>query len=354
MCGGGGTRLWPRSRAATPKQYLRLLDEKTLFQMTAERFLAAPADMDIAPPLGICGAGQGDIVADEFRQAGLPDFSVIEEPEKRNTAAVAAVAAVHVSAGGSPEDRLLLLPADHYMADVGAFWSAVRRGLPGVGLGNLVTLGIAPTRPHTGYGYIQAGEALGEDLYQIRRFVEKPDEPTARNYLAEGGYFWNAGIFLFAAGDMLDAFERHAPDILAAARDAVALGHRDGTRVQLDAAAFARSPSAPVDTAIMEKASNLAVVAPVDAGWTDLGSWAAVADVKAAGQVEARENPRIVCIDSQGCFIDAGDQAVAVVGLDNLVVVSSGDAILIMPKDRAEDVKQVVEAFRQKGRSDLL
>lgn len=352
MCGGGGSRLWPKSRASTPKQYLNVIGDKSLLQATAERFGAAGGDIEVAAPIIICGKGQTPIASAQLEAAGSPALCIIEEPLKRNTAAVAAVAASHIAAIDAADSILLLLPADHHMADVAGFWSGVRSGLPAAKDGYLVTLGIDPEgRPETGYGYIKRGAEIGADAYRVDKFVEKPDLQTAQAYLEEGGFYWNAGIFLFQASAMKAAFENLAPDILAASGNALARAETTGITLHLDADAFAQSPSAPVDIAIMEKADKVAVVAPVNAGWSDVGSWAAIAEMEA----DSTPDPaKVINIGSQGCLVQSDGPVVATVGVSDLIVIATGDAVLVIPKDRAEEVKAIVNELEARNLKNVL
>lgn len=352
MCGGGGSRLWPKSRGSMPKQYLNVIGEKTLLQSTAERFGQAGEQADVAPPIIICGKGQGDIASAQLEAAGFPPLCIIEEPLKRNTAAVAAVAASYVAQIEREDATLLLLPADHHMGDVEGFWRGVGGGLAAAEDGYLVTLGIDPGgRPETGYGYIKQGAQIGDTAYKVDKFVEKPDLATAQSYLAEGGFYWNAGIFLFQARTMIAAFETHAPQILAASKAALAQADKTGMTLALGVEAFASSPSEPVDTAIMERAEKVAVVAPVEAGWSDVGSWAAIADMEAEAVPDAT---RVISIDSEGCLVQSDGPVVATVGVKDLIVVATGDAVLVIPRDQAEKVKAIVGELEARNLKNVL
>ena len=351
MCGGGGTRLWPLSRTARPKQYLDILGDQSLLEATARRLLAAPAELGVTNPVVICGAGQADEVKKHLGRIGLEASVILEEPMKRNTAAVAAAACAHICQTYDDADQIILLPADHYVVDVDGFWAAVQSGQNAANAGHLVTLGIDAVSPHTGYGYIKASDPISETVFAVDQFVEKPDRAKAEGFLAEGGYYWNAGIFLNRAGTLRDAFKVHAPDILSAMEHALQAGVRSGNVLQLDAAAFEKSPSAPVDTAIMEKADGVAVVAPVRIGWSDVGSWGAVAELADTMQAGTVDH---IALDSENCFMLSDGPKIAALGVKDLVIIASKDTILVIPRDRAEEVKRVVDALRASGEDRLL
>ena len=353
MCGGAGSRLWPRSRAASPKQFLSLISGNTMLAETASRLGRADIDAAIAPPVIICGDGQETLVLRDLASAGSAASRIVIEPFGRNTAAVTAVAALE--AGAQDADALvLLLPADHHIADVTGFWRGVGAGLDAAREGYLVTLGIEAAGPDTGYGYIRRGEALSPGVFKVQAFKEKPDVETAAAYLATGEYDWNAGIFLFRADAMIRAFEAHAPAILAQCREALGAASLTGIVTRLDAAAFEACPSEPVDIAIMEKASRVAVVAPVTAGWNDVGSWDAIADLKFAGDGSGITAPNVLALNCNNCLIESDGPLVAAIGLEDLVIVATADAILITRRGATQDVKTIVNTLKANGRKDLL
>ena len=351
MCGGGGTRLWPLSRTARPKQYLDILGDQSLLEATARRLLAAPEALGVTNPVVICGAGQADEVKSHLGRIGLEASVVLEEPMKRNTAAVAAAAAAHICQTYDASDQIVLLPADHYVVDVDGFWEAVQSGQSAADSGHLVTLGIDAVSPHTGYGYIKASHQISESVFAVDQFVEKPDRAKAEGFLSEGGYYWNAGIFLSRAGTLREAFKKHAPNILTAMEEALKLGARSGNVLALDVAAFEKSPSAPVDTAIMEKADAVAVVAPVRIGWSDVGSWGAVADLADVLQSDKLSH---ISLDTDNCFLLSDGPKIAALGVKDLVVIASKDSVLVIPRDRGEEVKRVVDELRAVGEDQLL
>lgn len=355
MCGGAGTRMWPLSNAAHPKQYLALLSERTLLQETAARLTAGPDELDIAPPALICGAGQEALAAGQVEALGTTPLAVLVEPVGRNTAAVAATAAAYIGAI-DPAGLVLLLPADHYMAEPEGFWRGVSAGLAAAEAGELVTLGIEPDHPATGYGYIQAGAPIGPSVYEIARFKEKPQRAEAEAYLAEGGFYWNAGIFLFRADAMVREFEALAPDILTACRVALSGARRDGDAVYLEAGAFEDCRKAPVDVEIMERTARAAVVAPVRAGWNDIGSWAALAELKAAlaGETGAIGEGDVLTLDCENALVRSDGPFVAAIGLKDIIVIADGQSVLVVHKEAAQDVKSVIKHLRRAGREDLL
>lgn len=348
MCGGAGTRLWPLSRKATPKQYLSLVEERTLLQATAARLGESCVDISVASPVIICGAGQESIVAEQLAAISKSPSAIILEPEPRNTAAVAAVAARH-ALNADPDAVVLLLAADHHISMPDVFWSAVETGCAPAMAGDIVTFGIHPEGPETGYGYIRAGEDRGDGVHAIDAFVEKPDAKTAQAYLDAGGYTWNSGNFLFRADAMVAEFEAHAPEILAAATQALDTARRDKGAVHLDTSAFAAAPSEPVDTAIMEKTQRAVVVSLVGSGWNDIGSWSALADL-----VEDPARGDVIAMDCSDTMIRSDGPLVAAVGLEGFVVIATGDSVLILPKERSQDVKKIVANLKKDGRAGLL
>lgn len=355
MCGGAGSRLWPKSRRAQPKQFLPLIDDTSLLEATIQRLDSAPGDITVSSPTIICGAGQDGLAGEQLERCGHRGSPVIIEPFGRNTAAVAAIASLH-ALSADPEALVLLLPADHYVKDPEGFWSGVSAGLEAAAEGYLVTLGIEPTGPETGYGYIHKGEPMGPSVFKVQNFKEKPDSATAETYVSTGEYFWNAGIFLFRADAMIAAFEAHAPDILSASQAALEQASRDGARHLLDPVAFEACPSEPVDIAIMEKSNKVAIVAPVRAGWSDVGSWSVIAELKAA----SCDNPAgatsgdVMVVDCENCLIESDGPTVAAIGLKDMIVIVDGGSVLIVPKSRTQDVKKIVNQLKIDGREEKL
>lgn len=338
LSGGSGTRLWPMSRPERPKQLLALTADETMLQLTARR----TAGERYAAPIVVANARHADVIDEQLAAADCAPQRLILEPVARNTAPAIALAALAVADGASP---LLVMPSDHVIADIDAFHAAIVAALPLVADGWLVTFGIAPDAPETGYGYIQIGEALGEGVHAVRRFVEKPPRAVAETMLASGDHAWNGGIFLFRADAFLGALSEHAPGMLAAAERAMRDATRDGVRIVPDQDAFAASPAESVDYAVMEKASRVAVV-PVAMGWSDVGSWDAlhaISDADASGNATRGE---VIVVDSRNCLVRSDGARIAMVGVSDLIVVASGDDILILPRGRSQEVKRLLEAMK--------
>ena len=349
LSGGAGTRLWPASRAAHPKQLHRLVGDVSLMQATLARVAPGPGS-PFGPAVVIGNHAYAEQTRAQFE--GLdPEPLLILEPFGRNTAACAAVAAAW-KAESDPEGLILLAAADHHMPDPAPFRRAVASAVEAARSGRIVTFGVKPSHPETGYGYIRQGAPLGE-VFEAAAFVEKPDVATAEGYLADGGYYWNAGYFLFRADRMLEEMDRLQPAIAQASRAALAAARRTPGVIALDAAAFEACPSDSIDYAIMEK-TPLVAMAPVDAAWSDLGSWAAIWDASPKGPGGHVLSGDTVVIGGQGCLVHSDGPTVAVVdGLDLIVVVKDG-AVLVAPRRGAQRVKAVVEALKAAGRHDLL
>lgn len=346
LSGGSGSRLWPLSREAYPKQLLPLASDETLLQQTARR-TADP--QRFAPLLVVANAEHRFVVAEQLRAIGVPIGRIVLEPAGRNTAPAAAVGAI-IATKTDPDAVLLLMPADHVVGDVSGFHAAIDEGVMAVQTGALVLFGIKPTAPVTGYGYIRMGEPLSPGLTARRAiaFVEKPHEQTAEAYLASGDYAWNSGIFLLPAKALIEEFARHAPDVLKACREAVADAKDDLDFMRLDPAAFCRAPSISIDYAIMERTTNAAVV-PVDIHWTDVGAWSALWEIGAKGADGTVVVGDVVTEDASGCYIRSEGQLIAALGVDNLVIVATPDAVLVTSKERAQDVKKIVDRLKANG-----
>lgn len=342
LSGGSGTRLWPLSREAYPKQFLPLAGEETMLQDTWRR--AAP--LASAAPIVVANEEHRFLAAEQLRLVGVEHARIVLEPVGRNTAPAIAAAALQAQAdGGDP--LLLVLPSDHVVRDPDGFRAAVQAATPAAETGALVTFGIVPTAAETGFGYIQAD--AGEGVRNVLRFVEKPDAATAQGYLDAGGYYWNSGMFLFRASRYLAELERFRPDILAAVRQAFDGAQRDGDFIRLERNAFAASPSDSIDYAVMEKTAD-AKVLPVDIGWNDVGSWSALWDVSEQdGEGNARHGD-VIAVDSRNSYAYSR-RLVALVGVDDLVVVETDDAVLVARKDRVQQVKDVVAQLKAGQRS---
>lgn len=347
MCGGAGTRLWPVSNQACPKQFHPLVSDKSVFQETVQRFQGQPGFHP--EPVIISNAAYAGLIETQLAEIGVTAAAILLEPQGRNTAAVAAVAARFLS-DLDPEALGLLVPSDHYIGRPDVFIGAVRDAAASAAAGLITTFGIAPDRPETGFGYIQAGERLSDTVQRVAAFKEKPDAETAASYLASGLYSWNAGIFLFKPQTMLTELAQYAPGVLVGADKALKLASRDGVRCLLDSSAFAATPSISVDYAVMEHTAHAAVLAPLDCAWNDIGTWSMI------GAVSSRQNnPAAIEIDSPDCLVHAADgQLVALVGVEGLVVAVDGNRILVTRKDRAQDVGAVVKALKDRGLKDFL
>ena len=342
LSGGSGTRLWPLSREAYPKQFLALAGEETMLQDTWRRV----APLAASAPIVVANEEHRFLAAEQLRLLGVEHAEILLEPAARNTAPAIAAAALQAMTGGQ-DPLLLVLPSDHVVRDAEGFRAAVRRAMPAADEGALVTFGVVPSAPETGFGYIQAGE--GDGVRPVLRFVEKPEAATAASYLAAGGYYWNSGMFLFRASRYLAELERFRPDILAAVRRAFEGGARDGDFIRLEREAFAASPSDSIDYAVMEKTADARVL-PVDIGWNDVGSWSALWEVSEQDEHGNARHGDVIAVDSRNSYAYAR-RLVALVGVDDLVVVETDDAVLVAHKDRVQQVKDVVAQLKAGQRS---
>ena len=342
LSGGSGTRLWPLSREAYPKQFLALAGDDTMLQATWRRV----ADLADAAPIVVAGEEHRFLVAEQLRQVGAPTPAILLEPIGRNTAPAIAAAALQALRDG--EDPLLLvLPSDHVVRDADAFRAAVRAAMPAAEQGALVTFGIMPDAPETGFGYIEAER--GEGVQRVLRFVEKPDAVTAQTYLDAGGYYWNSGMFLLRASRYLEELRKFRADIVGGAQAAFDAAQRDGDFIRLDKAAFAACPADSIDYAVMEK-TDAAMVLPVDIGWNDVGSWSALWEVSEQDGDGNAHHGDVISIDSRNSYAYAR-RMVALVGVDDLVVVETDDAVLVARKDRVQQVKDVVARLKAQQRT---
>jgi mannose-1-phosphate guanylyltransferase/mannose-6-phosphate isomerase len=346
LSGGAGTRLWPLSRELYPKQLLSLIGERTMLQDTALRLKGIEA----APPVVVCNEAHRFLVAEQLRQVGIEPSAIVLEPVGRNTAPAIALAAHAVLAryAGDGDPLLLVLPADHVIRDVKAFQRAVRTALSASEKGRFVTFGIVPSAPETGYGYIRRGEKEG-NVHRIAQFVEKPDLARAKQFVSGGDHFWNSGMFLFGARRYLEELGRLAPAIAKACKAAFAHAKADLDFTRIDVKAFEKSPSDSIDYAVMEKTAS-AVVVPLDAGWSDVGSWAALHDASAADERGNVTRGDVIVEDTADSYLYSESRLVAVVGLKDHVVVETKDAVLVAPKDRVQDVKKLVARLKEQGR----
>lgn len=349
LSGGAGTRLWPLSRELYPKQLLPLVGEHTMLQDTLLRLQG----LSTAAPIVVCNEAHRFLVAEQLRAVDCAPQAIVLEPVGRNTApaiALAAHAAIAASAGGD-DPLLLVLPADHVIADREAFHGAVRLAVQAGLAGGLVCFGVVPHRPETGYGYIRRGDPLPAGGWRIARFVEKPERARAEEFLASGEYYWNSGMFLFGARRYLAELQRLAPDIAGACERAFGTAQRDldFTRVAKDAFEACRSES--IDYAVMEKATDAAVV-PIDAGWSDVGSWSSLHEACLKDEDGNVIHGDVLAEQTRNSYLYSGSRLVAVVGLDDHVVIETKDAVLVAPRDRVQDVKSLVTRIRSAGRSE--
>lgn len=348
LSGGSGTRMWPLSRAAYPKQFLALTGEHSLLQQTALRVQGVA---DLAAPIIVSNAEQRFIVAEQMRALNIKPSSIVLEPVGRNTAPAVAVAAL-LALKTDPDATLLIWPSDHIILNEESFRNLVELAARVADQNYLVTFGIKPTSAHTGYGYIRRGAPLGDDAYAVDAFVEKPDAVKAEGFLADGDYYWNSGMFVFRASVYLEELGATQPAMLEQARLAVENAKSDLDFLRLDEAAFSVCPSESIDYAVMEHTRRAAVVEAADLGWSDVGSWSALSEVvehDAAGNTLLGD---VLAEDVKNSYIRAESRMVAVIGVENLVIVETIDATLVTTKDRAQDVKKIVERLNREGRGE--
>ena len=347
LSGGSGTRLWPLSRRLYPKQFLPLVGEYSMLQTTVLRLQG----LDVAPPLILSNEEYRFIVAEQFRELDVAVQGIVLEPVGRNTAPAVAVAAIQ-ALQHDPDAILLVLPADHVIADEEAFRTAVNTALSTAEQGKLVTFGIVPQHPETGYGYIRRGESINQQLYLVEKFVEKPDQAKANEYLSAGGYYWNSGMFMFRADRYLQELETYRPDMISACQDALAKADKDLDFIRLEREAFAACPSDSIDYAVMEHTRD-AVVVPLDAQWSDVGSWASLWQVSPQDESGNILQGDVIAHDSQACFVRSEDRLVALIGVTDLIVTDTKDAVLVAAKNRAQDVKTIVNQLTAAGRPEV-
>ncbi|MCO6055380.1 mannose-1-phosphate guanylyltransferase/mannose-6-phosphate isomerase [Pseudomonas sp. MOB-449] len=346
MAGGSGSRLWPLSRQLNPKQFLALADNVTMLQATIARLDGVVHGV----PCLICNEQHRFLAAEQLRQMGLEAAQILLEPEGRNTAPAIALAALNATAQGD-DPILLVLAADHLISDVPAFHESIQVALPLAEAGKLVTFGIVPTHPETGYGYVQRGANLDEHSFAVARFVEKPDFEAANAYVDSGEYFWNSGMFMFRATRYLDELKHFDPDMFEACREALVKGERDMHFIRVDREAFVACPQDSIDYAVMEKTESAAMVA-LNAGWSDIGSWSALWDVSGKDEDGNVLRGDVLSVSTQSSLVYAENRLVATVGVDNLVIVETKDAVLVAHKDAVQDVKKIVEQIKAQGRNE--
>ncbi len=349
LAGGSGTRLWPLSREQYPKQFLNLTEAQSLLQVTAKR---AAHLANVAPPVVICGEEQRFLVAEQMRVGGYQDATVLVEPAGRNTAPAAACAALLALRRHGPDALVLLMAADHIIHSTVAFAAAVDCARVAAGAGRIVTFGIQPTRPETGYGYLRAGAPLGDGSFELAAFIEKPGRQKAEAFLQEGGYYWNGGLFLFRADVLLSELECFEPEMAANARRAIENTRDDLDFVRLDATAFKACRNESIDYAVMEKTKKAAIV-PMDAGWDDVGAWTFMDVLAKDGQGNVARGD-VWLENSSGNLVHAESRLVALAGVQDHIVVETKDAILVTTREHAQDVKKIVAALKKAGRVEAV
>ena len=347
MAGGSGSRLWPLSRQMFPKQFLTLHGKSSMLQATAERL----SNIEHEPAIVICNEEHRFSVAEQFRLNNIENGGIILEPIGRNTAPAIALAALHAIKNGK-DPLLLVLAADHVIKDEHAFADSVKKAKKYAEAGKLVTFGIVPTAPETGYGYIKRGEAQKHECHSVVKFVEKPDKTTALSYLATGDYYWNSGMFLFKASRFLEELKAHRPDILAACENAMANTQTDLDFIRVDKVAFEACPDDSVDYAVMEKTAD-AVVVPMDCGWSDVGSWSALWEVSNKDENGNSFKGDVLDFNTKTSLVYAQDKLVATIGLEDIAIVETKDAILVSKLGEVQKVKEIVEQLKTEERPEF-
>ena len=355
LAGGGGTRLWPLSREHYPKQFLSFNNEHSMLQQSMLRICRVKGDISIQQPVLICNEEHRFLVAEHALQLAIKPKEIILEPVGRNTAPALTIAALRAGEG---DPVLLMLPADHYIGDLAAFHAAVKQGYTEAAAGKLVTFGIQPTSPETGYGYLQSGRTINSNVFAVNRFVEKPDSATAIKYLETGEYYWNSGIFMMKASVWLKAIEEHRGDIYTACCRVNESSSADGDFFRLDKT-FSECPSDSIDYAVMEKICSetgkyQSAMVVLDAGWSDLGSWSAIWETTAKDNNNNAINGDVLAEDTRNSIIHSHSRLVATIGCDNLLVIETPDAVLVGNRENSQDVKKVVERLKQAGREERI
>ncbi|BCG64086.1 MAG: mannose-1-phosphate guanylyltransferasemannose-6-phosphate isomerase [Methyloprofundus sp.] len=345
LSGGSGTRLWPLSRGVYPKQFLSLVSDKTMVQETVLRLNGIN---DLQAPIAVCNEVHRFMMAEQLWEIAAQPDAIILEPIGKNTAPAVALAALAVK---NSEDILLVLPADHVINDVPAFQEAVIKAEQLAAAGNLVTFGIVPTVAETGYGYIKRANEKVANAFKVAEFVEKPNATVAQRYVDSGEYYWNSGMFAFKAGRYLEELEKFAPEMLEVCRKAFTKAETDVDFVRINKELFAQCPSDSIDYAVMEK-TDRAVVIPLDANWNDVGSWSALWDVTEKDEYGNALTGDILALDTENSFIHSENKLVAVIGVKDLVVIETDDAVMVAPKNRVQDVKEIVATLKKEQRTE--
>ncbi len=352
LAGGSGTRLWPLSRQFYPKQMINLTNEHTMLQNTILRL----ADLDdVSSPFVVCNENHRFMTAEQLRDINIKPCSIMLEPAARNTAPAIAAAAIQIINDNSSDPIMLVLPADHVIDKIPEFYAALEQGLYYAEKGNMVTFGVIPDSPESGYGYIKKGDPINGDFAacRIEKFFEKPDKKTAEIYVDSGDFCWNSGMFMFRASAIINELEKYSPDIVNSCRQAIEKGISDLDFFRLDKENFSASPSDSIDCAVMEKTKH-GIMIPFDAGWNDLGSWEALWQ---AGKKDKEKNVikgDVLVHDVSNSYIKSESRLVAAAGLDNHIIVETADAVLVACRDRVQDVKKLVDKMKKKGRQEIL
>ncbi|EGQ7916935.1 mannose-1-phosphate guanylyltransferase/mannose-6-phosphate isomerase [Vibrio parahaemolyticus] len=348
LAGGTGSRLWPLSRKLYPKQFLKITGNSSMLQQTLSRL----QELEHKEPILICNEEHRFLAAEQLRSHNVEHSGIILEPCGRNTAPAVALAALR-AIEGEQDSILLVLAADHLIKDDYIFCKTVEKAIPLAESGKLVTFGIVPTKPETGYGYIRRGDKLSQhEAYSVDAFVEKPNLSVAKQYLNDGGYYWNSGMFMFKASRYLEELEKFRPDILDAVKSAYSGAHNDLDFIRLNENAFKKCPDESIDYAVMEKTSD-AVVCPLDAGWSDVGSWSSLWEVSAQDECMNVVRGDVLIENSARCYINSTNRLVATVGVEDLVIVDTKDAVLVAHRDKVQDVKNIVSCLKADKRSEF-
>ncbi|TFL84153.1 mannose-1-phosphate guanylyltransferase/mannose-6-phosphate isomerase [Escherichia coli] len=346
MAGGSGTRLWLLSRSLYPKQFLSLINENSLLQETLKRL----DGLNCLPPVIVSNNEHRFIVAEQLRQFGVDDFQIILEPVGRNTAPAVALAALK-SLELHGDHHMLVLAADHAIQDIEAFHAAVLAAEQESVDNKLVTFGIVPTKPETGYGYIKKGEQVKNSVFKVNSFVEKPDLETAKNYLEQKCYLWNSGMFMFKASVYLDELKKFRPDILAACKESLSSASTDLDFIRLNSDVFAECPDESIDYAVMEKTQDCVVI-PLDADWSDIGSWTSLWEISEKDEHENVSHGDVINYNSRNNYIYSEGSLISTVGVNNLIIVQTKDALLVAQQDNVQDIKKIVEILKKQKRSE--
>lgn len=349
LSGGSGTRLWPLSRALRPKQLLSLVSNHTMIQDTVTRLQGV---QEISDPIIVCNEEHRFTIAEQMREIDVRPQAIILEPCGRNTAPAVAISSFK-SQNQSDDPVLLVLPADHVIANKASFHDAITTGYKAALENKLVTFGIIPGSPETGYGYIKSGESLGEGLFEVEKFVEKPDLATAKEYVDNGSYYWNSGMFMFKASVYLNELKDHNSEMYSCSESALNKASEDMDFIRLDKTTFESCPSDSIDYAVMEKTTNAAVI-PVDIDWNDIGSWSALWEVGESDSEGNVTHGDVILEDSTNSYVHADNRLVTTVGLNNHIIVETADAVLVAHRDKAQDVKSIVEKLKKANRDEAV